>query len=361
MEKEDKIYVAGHKGLVGSAIMRQLFEHGYRNVVSRTHQELDLCDQVATRRFFEEEHPDYVFLAAAYVGGILANNRQPADFILKNLAIQQNVLTESYRTGVKKLLFLGSSCIYPRFAPQPIPEEALLTGPLEYTNEAYAVAKIAGMKCCESLNTQYGTEFLSVMPTNLYGPNDNFHLERSHLLPAILRKIHLAKLLREKDFEKLRCDLLRRPLEGFDVHNATNQAISDKLATFAIAADEVCLWGTGTPLRELMYSEDMAEACLFIMENVSLANLRESEATDNYRNTHINVGTGGEHSIAEIAEMVRYVVGFEGKISFDESKPDGTPRKLLDVTKLRSLGWTAKTSLERGIPIFYDWYNSTID
>lgn len=356
MEKNAKIYVAGHKGLVGSALLKVLQDAGYTSLITRSHSELDLTDQQATRQFFDDEEPDYVFLAAAFVGGILANSHYRADFIFNNLAIQQNVIGESFRHGVKKLLFLGSSCIYPRLAPQPIREDALLTGVLEYTNEPYAIAKIAGLKMCESFNLQYDTEYLSVMPTNLYGPNDNFDLQRSHLLPAILRKTHLAKLLQEKDYEGIRKDLQRYPIKSLEVINPTDKQIQEGLAYFGITSEVLTLWGTGTPLREMMWSLDMAEASLFVMEHVSKEMLGESSGMLPLCNTHINVGTGVEHTIAEIAELVKREVGYKGKIEFDHEKPDGTPRKLLDTSRLKALGWKAHTSLEEGVRKYYQWY-----
>lgn len=361
MEKSSKIFVAGHRGLVGSAIVRVLQNDGYTNIITRTHNELDLMDQQGVRNFFKHEQPEYVFLAAAFVGGILANSTERADFIYRNLAIQQNVIGESAIHGVKKLLFLGSSCIYPRLAPQPIPESALLSSPLEYTNEPYALAKIAGLKLCESFNIQYGTEFVAVMPTNLYGPNDNFDLERSHLLPAILRKMHLAKLLEDDNIEAIRNDLQVRPLTSFDAKNSSNSQIRSKLLSYGIAPNKLTLWGTGTPLRELMWSDDMAQACLHVMKHINFEDLKPSNPNDPITNCHINVGTGCEHSIAQIANLVKKEVGFMGKIAFDNNKPDGTPRKLLNVTKLTNLGWQYKTTLEQGIPLYYKWYLGTVN
>lgn len=360
MEKNAKIYVAGHRGLVGSALCQKLHETGYSRLVLRSHAELNLLDGEAVRQFFDEERPEYVFLAAAFVGGILANSRYRADFIYRNLAIQQHVLGESFRYGVKKLLFLGSSCIYPRLAPQPLAEDCLLTSPLEYSNEPYAIAKIAGLKMCESFNLQYGTEFLAVMPTNLYGPNDNFDLERSHLLPAILRKMHLAHLLRQNDFASIRLDLSLRPIRGIDICVASECEITATLEDFGITAEELRLWGTGTPLRELMWSLDMADACLFVMNEVSFEQLCPTAPSLPTTNCHINVGTGREHTIAEIAELIRQEIGFDGCVSFDGLHPDGTPRKLLDVSNLSRLGWRSQTTLESGIPVFYRWYRSNI-
>lgn len=309
MNKTDKIYVAGHRGLVGSAIVRNLQSKGYNNIVGRTHKELELTDQQAVRAFFEEEKPDVVVLAAAKVGGINANNTTPAEFIYDNLQVQCNVIQCCHQYGVKKLLFLGSTCIYPKMAPQPIPEDALLTGPLETTNEAYAVAKIAGMEMCKFYKRQYGDDFISCMPTNLYGPHDNYDLKGSHVLPAMIRKFHEAKL---------------------------NNAPS------------VELWGTGTPLREFLYVDDMADACVFLLENYD-------------GEQHVNIGTGKEVTIRELAEMVKKTVGFEGKIIWNDSMPDGTPRKLTDVTKLHALGWRHKVELEEGIQMAYDWFKENVE
>lgn len=355
MEKSDKIYVAGHRGLVGSAIMRNFREKGYTNTIGRTHAELDLLDGAAVRRFFDEERPDHVVLAAAHVGGIMANSLYRADFIWQNLQIQQNVIGESFRHGVKKLLFLGSTCIYPREAPQPIKEDALLTSPLEYTNEPYAIAKIAGLKMCESFNLQHGTNYIAVMPTNLYGPGDNFDLEKSHVLPAMIRKVHLAKLLTEGDYDGIRADFARRPAEGLSVQ-ASDEEIAAFLASKGIRAGELTLWGSGRPLREFLWSEDMADASVYIMENVDFKDLKGE--SPEIRNCHINIGSGIEHTIGETAELVAGAVGFHGKILWDSSKPDGTMRKLCDVGRLRSLGWRHKVELEDGVKRLYDWYLS---
>lgn len=306
MEKESKIYVAGHRGLVGSAILHNLQEEGYNNIVIRTHRELDLCNQQEVRAFFEKERPEYVFLAAAKVGGILANSTYPADFIYNNIAIQIYAIHNAYLYGVKKLLFLGSSCIYPKFAPQPMKEEYLLTGILEPTNESYAIAKISGIKMCQAYNRQYGTNFISVMPTNLYGPGDNFDLETSHVLSALIRKFHEAKL----------------------------------------SGQPVTVWGTGTPRREFLYVNDLAEACVFLM------NCYDGEDI-------INIGTGLDISIKELAGFISEVIGYRGEIIFDTGKPDGMQRKLLDVTRINSLGWKAKTDLREGIEKTYKWYLST--
>ena len=353
MEKNAKIYVAGHRGLVGSAIWRNLESKGYTNLVGRTHAELDLLDGVAVRRFFDEEKPEYVILAAAFVGGIMANSIYRADFIWRNLQIQQNVIGESFRHGVKKLLFLGSTCIYPREAPQPIPEDALLTSPLEYTNEPYAIAKIAGLKMCESFNLQYGTNYIAVMPTNLYGPNDNFDLERSHVMPAMIRKMHLAKLRMEGDREGLRRDFDRLPVCGVD-GKASDAEIDAVLDRFGIADGVLNLWGSGTPLREFLWSEDMADASVYVMEHVDFDQLKGTHP--DVRNCHINIGSGKEITIARLAELVKEAVGFKGEIPWDASKPDGTMRKLTDVSKLHSLGWHHKVEIEDGVPALYRWY-----
>ncbi len=356
LSKDSKIYIAGHRGLVGSAIMDNLARRGFTRLVGRTHAELDLLDPVAVRQFFDTERPDAVVLAAAHVGGIMANSRYRADFIYRNLQIQQNVIGEAWRHSVQRLLFLGSTCIYPREAPQPIPEDALLTSPLEYTNEPYAIAKIAGLKLCESLNLQYGTDYIAVMPTNLYGPRDNFDLTNSHVLPAMMRKMHLARLLAEGDTDTLRADLTRRPLPGLDTAGATPAKIADALAACGIYADRLELWGTGRPLREFLWSEDMADASVHILLNVSFADLC-TPGTD-IRNTHINIGTGTELTIAELAAMIRSRVGFRGDIRWDASKPDGTMRKLCDVSKLHSLGWRHSVDLPQGIDRLYTWYLS---
>ncbi len=353
-DKNIKIYVAGHRGLVGSAIMENLKSRGYRNVIGRTHKELDLLDAVAVRDFFDREQPDAVVLAAAHVGGIVANNRYRADFIYRNLQIQQNVIGESFRHGVKKLLFLGSTCIYPREAPQPMKEEYLLTGPLEYTNEPYAIAKIAGLKMCESFNLQYGTNYIAVMPTNLYGPNDNFHLENSHVLPAMIRKVHLAKCLYENDWDAVRRDIDLRPVEG--VNGAcSNEQITAVLAKYGIAPYSVTLWGSGAPMREFLWSEEMADAGVHVLLNVDFV---DTYSTDDacVRNCHINVGTGKEISIGECARKIIAEIGFRGQLIWDASRPDGTMRKLTDVSKLHSLGWHHKVEIDEGIHRLYQWY-----
>ncbi len=358
--KDAKIYIAGHRGLVGSAILKNLQDRGYTNFVLRTHAELDLCNQSAVTSFFDAEKPEYVFLAAAYVGGIVANSTYRADFIYRNLEIQNNVIFNSWRTGVKKLLFLGSTCIYPREAPQPMREDCLLTSPLEYTNEPYAIAKIAGLKMCESFNLQYGTNFIAVMPTNLYGPNDNFNLERSHVLPALIRKAHLGKCLLAGNWEAIRTDFNRYPVEGVD-GTATESQITAKLNQYGICRTtegtvQVEIWGTGAPLREFLWSEDMADACVYIMEHINFKDLCGSGPE--FRNCHLNIGTGTEISIKALAEMTASVVGFEGGIRFNTDKPDGTMRKLTDPSKLHELGWTHQVELPEGIRRMYEWYLS---
>ena len=349
-----KIYVAGHRGLVGSAIWNNLLERGYTNLVGRTHKELDLLDPCAVKAFFDEEKPDAVVLAAARVGGIMANSTYRADFIYENLQIQQNVIGESFRHSVKKLLFLGSTCIYPREAPQPMPEDCLLTSPLEYTNEPYAIAKIAGLKMCESFNLQYGTNYIAVMPTNLYGPNDNFHLERSHVLPAMIRKIHLAHLLQQGDWEGVRRDLNCRPVEGVD-GTAAESDILALLSRYGIAPGIVTLWGTGSPYREFLWSEDMADASVYALLNIDFKDTYPTDAKE-VRNCHINVGTGVEVTIRECAETIAKTIGFNGEIRWDSTKPDGTPRKLTDPSKLHALGWRHKVELPDGIARLYRWY-----
>lgn len=355
MDKNAKIYVAGHRGLVGSAIWNNLKAKGYINLVGCTHRELDLLDGAAVKAFFDAEQPEYVILAAAKVGGIMANNVYRADFIADNLQIQQHVIGESFRHGVKKLLFLGSTCIYPRDAAQPMKEEALLTGPLEYTNEPYAIAKIAGLKMCESYNLQYGTNYIAVMPTNLYGPNDNFDLEKSHVLPAMIRKIHLGHCLLQGDWTALRKDLDRLPVEG--VSGQSDQCdILDKLAKYGIHDSFVELWGTGKPLREFLWSEEMADASVFIMEKVDFADLKGPNPE--VRNCHINIGTGKEISIGEAAQLIAQRVGYKGEIRFNADKPDGTMRKLTDVSKLNALGWRHQIEIQEGIDKMYSWYIS---
>ncbi|WP_428739707.1 GDP-L-fucose synthase family protein [Sulfurimonas sp.] len=358
MEKNAKIYIAGHRGLVGSAIVKNLEEKGYTNLVYRTHLELDLTNQEAVAQFFENEKPEYVILAAAKVGGIVANNTYRADFIYENLAIQNNVIHQSYVHKVQKLLFLGSTCIYPKNAPQPMREDSLLTSPLEYTNEPYAIAKIAGIKMCESYNIQYGTNFISVMPTNLYGPNDNFDLEKSHVLPALIRKIYLAKLLNEHRDDEVIKDLGVNSIEE----------AKEYLTKFGVDENSVEIWGTGKPRREFLYSEDMADACVFLLENRDFKDTYQSEESSNdtctqnsvktqeIRNTHINIGTGTDISIKELAELIKEIIGFKGELTFNDSKPDGTMVKLTDPTKLHNLGWKHKVELKDGIKTMFDWY-----
>ena len=345
MNKNSKIYIAGHRGLVGSAIVKNLESKGYTNLVFRTHEELDLTNQKAVEDFFESEKPQYVILAAAKVGGIVANNTYRADFIYENLAIQNNVIHQSYKHNVTKLLFLGSTCIYPKNAPQPMPENCLLSSSLEYTNEPYAIAKIAGIKMCESYNIQYNTNFISVMPTNLYGPNDNFDLETSHVLPALIRKIYLAKLLNEKKYNEVIKDLNVSTLEEAKTY----------LSKFSITKDSVEIWGSGKPRREFLYSEDMADACVFLLENRDFNDTYEKDSKE-IINTHINIGTGVDISIKELAELIQKIIDFKGKLVFNTEKPDGTMVKLADPSKLHSLGWKHKVELEDGIKTIYNWY-----
>lgn len=368
LSKDSKIYVAGHRGLVGSAIWENLKARGYSNLVGRTHKELDLLDPVAVKAFFDEEQPDAVVLAAAHVGGIMANLTYRADFIYRNLQIQQNVIGESWKHGVKKLLFLGSTCIYPREAPQPMPEDCLLTSPLEYTNEPYAIAKIAGLKMCESFNIQYGTNYIAVMPTNLYGPNDNFHLENSHVLPAMIRKIHLAKCLNEGDWEAVRKDIGLRPVtykvngETLKVDSSSSESeILPALAYYGITPEAVTLWGTGAPMREFLWSEEMADASVHVLLNVDFkdtydTSVKNSDGITEIRNCHINVGTGKEISIRQVAELIMSEIGFKGELRWDSSKPDGTMKKLTDVSKLHSLGWKHKIEIDEGVHRLYEWY-----
>ena len=398
LNKNSKIYVAGHNGLVGSAIWNNLLQRGYTNLVGRSHKELDLTDQVAVKKFFDKEQPEAVVLAAAFVGGIMANSLYRADFIMMNMKIQCNVISEAYAHGVKKLLFLGSTCIYPKNAPQPMKEDCLLTSPLEYTNEEYAIAKIAGLKMCESYNLQYGTNYIAVMPTNLYGPNDNFHLENSHVMPAMMRKIYLAKLIHDGAWDKIAIDLNKRPVEGVTGEGllspltsnlSPRQKVLDILAKYGIYNNKVVLWGTGTPLREFLWSEDMADASVHVLLNVNFSDIIGIEkyssvhfgastngAVDRnhstgrggaipslgeIRNCHINVGTGKELTIRELSELVVKAVGFEGEVEFDASKPDGTMRKLIDVSKLHSLGWTHKVEIEDGVAKLFQWYRDSLE
>ena len=340
MNTESTVYVAGHRGMVGSAVTRALEAAGFSRLVLRTQAELDLTRQADVEKFFDDERPEFVFLAAARVGGIYANNTARADFIYQNLEIQNNVIHSSFRFGVKKLLFLGSSCIYPKLAPQPIREEYLLTGPLEPTNEPYAIAKIAGLKLCESYNRQYGTHFIAAMPTNLYGINDNFDLRTSHVLPALIRKFHLARLLAARDYEALKRDLVRSAYEG----NSLDEA-SVFLASCGVHADRVEVWGTGTPRREFLHVDDCASALIFMMERFEETGF-------------LNVGCGEDLSIRDLAFLVRDIVGFKGDIGFNPDAPDGTPRKLLDVERLRSLGWSPRIALPDGIAATYAWYQN---
>jgi len=367
MEKHAKVYVAGHRGLVGSAIKRTLQKKGYQNLVYRTSQELDLRLQRETEDFFVKEKPDYVFLAAAKVGGILANDTYKAEFIYDNISIAANVIHSAYKYNVKKLLNLGSSCIYPKFSPQPMKEEYLLTGPLEPTNEPYAIAKISAIKLVRYYNEQYGTNFLSVMPTNLYGPNDNFNLETAHVLPALIRKFHLAKLLREGALEAVQADISRFPL-GFGLDKEAEMKKAESLplilSKLGIYKDKVALWGTGEVYREFLFVEDLADACIFLMENFNAWDLSSKHPLSSKYTTRLslgdyflNVGTGEDIKVKDLAHMIKEIVGFKGEVFFDSSKPDGTPKKLLDVTHLRSLGWQAKTSLEEGLIKTYAWYN----
>ena len=387
LDKNSKIYVAGHRGLVGSAIWNNLLSRGYQNLVGRSHSELDLTDQLAVRRFFDEERPDAVVLAAAFVGGIMANSLYRADFIMMNMKIQCNVISEAYAHGVRKLLFLGSTCIYPKNAPQPMTEDCLLTSPLEYTNEEYAIAKIAGLKMCESYNLQYGTDYIAVMPTNLYGPNDNFHLENSHVMPAMMRKVYLSKLIHDGAWDSIARDMDRRPVEGVS-GSSSREEILAVLSRYGIEDNRVTLWGTGTPLREFLWSEDMADASVHVLLNVSFSDIigieryssvHDGASTDGavdrnhsagrggaipslgeIRNCHINVGTGKELTIRELSQLVVDAVGFEGEVFFDATKPDGTPRKLIDVSKLHSLGWTHSVEIDEGVRKLFEWYRSTL-
>ncbi len=353
MEINSKIYVAGHTGLVGSALVRKLKEKGYTNLLFREYPPFNLIDQHDAEELFRTEKPDYVFLAAARVGGILANNTYKADFIYDNLAIAMNVVHSAYKYGVKKLLNLGSSCIYPKLAPQPLKEEYLLSGYLEPTNEPYAIAKIAAIKLCRYFNEQYGTNFISLMPTNLYGPNDNFNLETSHVLPSLIRKFYLAKLLGENKYESILKDVrLHRVGFGLDeqIKDASIESVIKILESLGINADAVILWGTGSPYREFLYVEELADAAVYLMENYNYKDIGEL----------VNVGIGIDHTIREIALIVKYIIGFNGEIKWDSSKPDGTPKKLLDVSRLNKLNWKAAISLEEGIRRTVSWYSSRV-
>ena len=353
MNLDSKIYIAGHRGLVGSAIWKQLKSKGYTNLIGKTSSELNLMDAVATQKFFEEEKPEYVFLAAAHVGGIMANNTYRADFIYNNLQIQQNVIYNAYQFGVKKLLFLGSTCIYPKEAKQPINEDELLTNVLEYTNEPYAIAKIAGIKLCESFNIQYDTNFISVMPTNLYGPNDNFDLEKSHVLPAMIRKIFLSKCLMDNNIDLLRKDFDKRPVEGINGEHSLEE-IKAILSKYGVFENRVELWGTGKPMREFLWSEDMADACIYVMQNVDFKDLIKDKKE--IRNTHINIGTGSDITIKDLSSLIARIIDYKGSISFDSSKPDGTMKKLTDPSKLNRLGWKHQVEIEEGVTRIYDWF-----
>lgn len=380
MEKDGKIYIAGHNGMVGSAICRKLADLGYNNQVYTPFPPYDLTDQHIVSEFFEKEKPDYVFLAAAKVGGIMSNNTYRAQFLYDNLMIQNNIIHSSYINGVRKLLFLGSSCIYPGNCAQPIKEEYLLTGELEYTNEPYAIAKIAGIKMCESYNIQYGTNFISVMPTNLYGPNDNYNLETSHVLPALIRKMHLGKCLENNDWAAIRTDLKKRPIEGVNDLSSDSE-ILEKLSKYGIQLQSgtlhpaprpphpvtITLWGTGSPYREFLYVDDLAEACVFLMQNVNYNDLKDISPalralrpapSSEIRNTHINIGTGKDLTIKELAILVKKIAGFKGQLLWDNSKPDGTYRKLLDVSKINGLGWKELVGLEEGIGMIYNKYSA---
>ena len=399
LSKTSKIYIAGHHGLVGSAIWKNLEARGYSQLIGRSHSELDLTNQQAVDNFFKTERPDAVVLAAAFVGGIMANSLYRADFIMQNMMMQCNVISSAYKYGVKKLLFLGSTCIYPKNAPQPMKEDVLLTSPLEYTNEEYAIAKIAGLKMCESYNLQYGTNYIAVMPTNLYGPNDNFHLENSHVMPAMMRKIYLAKLIHEENWDAIRVDMNKRPInpvkalaEQIGKDNVDGECSKERilqaLKFYGIENNKVTLWGTGSPLREFLWSEDMADASVHILLSVDFKDIigidkyssvfygtaTDGEVNRNnsegrggaipslgeIRNCHINIGTGKELTIKQLSELIVRTIDFTGTIVWDESKPDGTPRKLIDVSKLHSLGWTHKVEIEDGVQKLYDWYRQSL-
>ena len=380
MDKNSKILVCGGTGLVGSAIVKRLLEKGYENIVATYHSkqpnidniqwvQIDLKDKQKTDALFAKEKPEYVFLAAAKVGGIMANNIYRAEFIYENLEIQNSVIYNAYKHRVKKLMFLGSTCIYPKNCPQPIKEEYLLTGELEYTNEPYAIAKIAGIKMCESFNLQYGTNFISVMPTNLYGPNDNFDLATSHVLPALLRKIYLGKCLDEDNFQAIRRDLDKNPIEGIN-GSADKETILQTLSKYGITKGQIEIWGSGKPRREFLYSEDMADACVYLMEKINFKDILHEQfginttcdvtayTTKEVRNTHINIGTGEDISIKELAYLITDIVGYNGNFYFNTSKPDGTMRKVTDVTKLNKLGWKYKISLQDGVKSIFEWYQS---
>jgi GDP-L-fucose synthase len=356
MDKNSKIYIAGHKGMVGSAILRNLKNLGYSNFILRTSRELDLTNQASVDSFFKKERPEFVFDAAAKVGGIVANNTYRAQFIYENLMIQNNIIHSSYKYGVKKLLFLGSSCIYPKNAPQPLKEEYLLSGKLEETNEPYAIAKIAGIKMCESYFKQYGCDYISVMPTNLYGPNDNYDLEKSHVLPALFRKFHLGKALFENNWETVRADLNKRPIEGISGQN-TEEEIKSILLKYGIQKENsnttITLWGSGEVYREFLHVDDMADACVYIMSNVG-----SNKLYNELNQTHINIGTGVDLTIKELAVKVQNEIGFKGNVFWDKEKPDGTYKKQQDVTLLNKLGWDFKINLDDGISQVYSTFKS---
>jgi GDP-L-fucose synthase len=363
MDRFSKIYIAGHTGMVGSAIHRNLLSKGFTNFIFTSFPPYDLTNQQIVSDFFEKEKPEYVFLSAAKVGGIMANNTFRAQFIYENIMIQNNIIHQSYLNGVKKLLFLGSSCIYPKECPQPIKEEYLLTGELEFTNEPYAIAKISGIKTCEAYNLQYGTNFISVMPTNLYGPNDNYDLANSHVLPALIRKMHLGKCFENKEWEGLRKDLKKRPIDGVN-GTSSDSDIKEVLSNFGIKYDlpqnsvSISLWGTGNPYREFLYVDDLADACVFVMQNVNFSDLSAlcPVPRADIKNTHINIGSGKDQTILELANLVKKIIGFKGELLWDSTKPDGTLRKLLDVSKINRLGWKEKISLEDGIKMVYEKY-----
>ncbi|MFC2061364.1 GDP-L-fucose synthase family protein [Elusimicrobiota bacterium] len=349
MDKNSKIYIAGHTGLVGSAFVRKLEAEGYSNLVYKDIDELDLRNQDDVEKFFMAEKPEYVFLAAAKVGGILANSTYKAEFIYDNIMIAANVINAAYKTGVKKLINLGSSCIYPKHAPQPMKEEYLLTGKLEPTNEPYAIAKIAAIKLCRYYNEQYGTDFISVMPTNLYGPEDNFNLETAHVLPAIIRKLHLAKLLSEGEMAAIRKDITKRPL-GFglekDLDLNDDMSIASMLEKIGLTGESATFWGSGEPFREFLYVDDMADACVFLMEKYNSSDIGE----------FVNIGVGKDINIRELTEIIREIIGFNGDLKYDKSRPDGTLKKQLEISKMKELGWSPKIDLKTGIKMVYEWY-----
>ncbi len=371
MTENSKIVVFGVTGLVGSAIIRKLIEKGYTNIIgtyhnrkpniSTIHIKINLLDSIAVQELFEQHKPEFVFLAAAKVGGIIANNTYRADFIYENLQIQNNIIHNAYKYNVKKFMFLGSTCIYPKNCPQPIKEEYLLTGELEYTNEPYAIAKIAGIKMCESFNLQYGTNFISVMPTNLYGENDNFDLEKSHVLPALIKKIYLGKCLEEGNLDKIRKDLDKNPIECID-GKSSEKDILNILEKYGITKGQIEIWGSGKPKREFLYSDDMADACVYLMENIDFKDIiqKDNSKFNEVLNTHINIGTGKDISIKDLAYLIKDIIGYKGEFYFNISKPDGTMRKVTDVSKLHSLGWKHKIELEDGIRKIFEWYKGDL-